>query len=642
MSKIAKFYLLKLLRNYASKWLVLIIDLCLVGVSFLFAYSIRFNISLDFNLAHAIQQLPVVLGVALISFLVVGSYKGIVRHTGIRDAFNVFLGLTFMVASLLLIDLGLKVFHVNNSLWIPRSIISIHYLLSIFTLVLSRFVFKAFFDIISMDIKNVSNVLIFGAGEAGIITYNALNRDKQSNNEIVGFIDDDPKKIGKKIDRIKIFGFDAITKDFIHKNDIQTVIISTLTIGSARLLEITEKFESMGVSIKKVPALSQWIEGSFQANQIKQLNIEDLLDRDLIRIDNPAVKAKVTDKVILITGAAGSIGSEIVRQLSTYKVKDLILVDQAESPLYDLEQELIQNGFRNFHTVLTDIRNKAKLEEVFKLYKPQRVFHAAAYKHVPLMENAPYEAIRINVLGTKNVADLAQQYKIERFVMVSTDKAVNPTNVMGATKRMAELYISTLSYFSKHTKFTITRFGNVLGSNGSVIPLFKRQLEQGGPLTVTHKEITRFFMTIPEACALVLEAGTMGKGGEIYVFDMGEPVKIFDVAKRMIYLSGLKYPEDIDIEITGLRPGEKLYEELLATGETTLPTYHDKIMIAKTSQIEFDGIKRKIDGFTRNFHKMTNMELVQMMKAIVPEYVSNNSIYEQLDNSKEITNDITA
>lgn len=632
MSKIAKFYLLKLLRNYASKWLVLIIDLCLVGVSFLFAYSIRFNISLDFNLAHAIQQLPVVLVVALISFLAVGSYKGVVRHTGIRDAFNVFLGLTFMAASLLLIDLGLKVFHVNNSLWIPRSIISIHYLLSIFTLVLSRFVFKAFFDIISTDIKNVSNVLIFGAGEAGIITYNALNRDKQSNNEIVGFIDDDPKKVGKKIDRIKIFGFNAITKDFIHKNDIQTVIISTLRIRSARLLEIMEKFESMGVNIKKVPALSQWIEGNFQANQIKQLNIEDLLDRDSISIDNPAVKAKVTNKVILITGAAGSIGSEIVRQLSTYKVKDLILVDQAESPLYDLEQELIQKGFLNFKTVLTDIRNKAKLEEAFKLYKPQRVFHAAAYKHVPLMENAPYEAIRINVLGTKNLADLAQQYKIERFVMVSTDKAVNPTNVMGASKRMAELYISTLSYFSKHTKFTITRFGNVLGSNGSVIPLFKRQLEQGGPLTVTHQEITRFFMTIPEACALVLEAGTMGKGGEIYVFDMGDSIKIFDVAKRMIYLSGLRYPEDIEIQITGLRPGEKLYEELLATNETTLPTYHDRIMIAKTSQIEFEGIKRKIDGFTRSFHEMTNMELVQMMKAIVPEYVSNNSIYEQLDN----------
>lgn len=631
MVRLFRYQVLKLLRTYASKWLVLLIDLFLVGIVFFFAYSIRFNISLDFNFVHTIQKLPVVIVVALISFLTVGSYKGVVRHTGIRDAFNVFLGLTFMVAILLFIDLGLKVFHVNNSLWIPRSIISIHYLLSIFTLVLSRFVFKAFFDIITTDIKNVSNVLIFGAGEAGIITYNALNRDKQSNNEIVGFIDDDPKKIGKKIDRIKIFGFDAITNDFIHKNDIQTVIISTLRIGSARLLDITEKFESMGVSIKKVPALSQWIEGSFQANQIKQLNIEDLLDRDAIQIDNPAVKAKVTNKVILITGAAGSIGSEIVRQLLTYKVKDLILVDQAESPLYDLEQELIQKGFLNFKTVLTDIRNKAKLEEVFKLYKPQRVFHAAAYKHVPLMENAPYEAIRINVLGTKNVADLAQQYKIERFVMVSTDKAVNPTNVMGASKRIAELYISILSYFSKYTKFTITRFGNVLGSNGSVIPLFKRQLEQGGPLTVTHKEITRFFMTIPEACALVLEAGTMGKGGEIYVFDMGDSIKIFDVAKRMIYLSGLRYPEDIEIQITGLRPGEKLYEELLATSETTLPTYHDKIMIAKTSQIEYDGIKRKIDGFTRNFHKMTNMELVQMMKAIVPEYVSNNSIYEQLD-----------
>lgn len=632
MSKIAKFFLLKLFRNYASKWMVLLIDLFLVSIAFFFAYSIRFNISLDFNLAHAIQQLPVVLVVALISFLLVGSYKGVVRHTGIRDAFNVFLGLTFMVSILLLIDLGLKIFHLTSGPFvIPRSIISIHYLLSIFTLVLSRFVFKAFFDIISTDIKNVSNVLIFGAGEAGIITYNALNRDKKSNNEIVGFIDDDPRKVGKKIDRIKIFGLDAITEDFIHNNDIQTIIISTLTIRPARLLEISEIFEKFRVRIKKVPALSQWIEGGFQANQIKQLNIEDLLERDTIQIDNPAVKAKVTNKVILITGAAGSIGGEIVRQLSTYKVKELILVDQAESSLYDLQQELVQNGFSNFQAIVTDVRDKLKLEEVFKTFKPQRVFHAAAYKHVPLMEKSPYEAIRINVLGTKNVADLAQQYKIERFVMVSTDKAVNPTNVMGATKRMAELYVSTLSYFSKQTKFTITRFGNVLGSNGSVIPLFKRQLEQGGPLTVTHKEITRFFMTIPEACALVLEAGTMGNGGEIYVFDMGKSVKIYDVAKRMIYLSGLKYPEDIDIVITGLRPGEKLYEELLATSETTLLTYHEKIMIAETGRFEFDGTKRKIDGFLRNFHQLTNMELVQMMKAIVPEYVSNNSIYEQLD-----------
>lgn len=631
MNKTVKYYFLKLLRNNASKWLVLLIDMFLVCIAFFFSYSIRYNISFEFNLANAIQQLPVVMVVALISFLTVGSYKGIIRHTGIRDAVNVFFGLTFMVASFLLIDLGLKVFHINTSFQIPRSIISIHYLLSVFTLVLSRFAFRVFFDIISTEIKNVSNVLIFGAGEAGIITYNALNRDKKSNNEIVGFIDDDPKKIGKKINRIKIFGFDAITNDFIHKNDIQTVIVSTLRIGSVRLLEITGKFERMGVSIKKVPAFSQWMEGSFQANQIKQLNIEDLLNRDAIQIDNPAVKAKVSNKVILITGAAGSIGSEIVRQLSTYKVKDLILVDQAESALYDLEQELIQSGFSNFHAIVTDVRDKLKLEEVFKTFKPQRVFHAAAYKHVPLMEKFPYEAIRVNVLGTKNLTDLAQQYKIERFVMVSTDKAVNPTNVMGASKRMAELYINTLSYFSKHTKFTITRFGNVLGSNGSVIPLFKRQLEQGGPLTVTHKEITRFFMTIPEACALVLEAGTMGKGGEIYVFDMGQSVKIFDIAKRMIYLSGLRYPEDIEIQITGLRPGEKLYEELLTTGETTMPTYHEKIMIAKTSQIEFDVIKRKIDGFTRNFHKMTSMELVQMMKAIVPEYVSNNSIYEQLD-----------
>lgn len=636
MLRIIRYNILKWMRGYASKWVVLAIDLLLVCVSYIFAHVTRFSTGFWIYSNTFLIEILIVLGVALFSFLLVGSYKGVIRHTGIRDAFNVFLGLSILLIGLSFISLTNKVFQSYVFFSVPLSILVIHYLFSCFVLIVSRFVFKAFYDIISTEIHQVKNVLICGAGESGIITYNALNRDKRSNYEILGFIDDDVSKINKKIDRIKIYSFEKINIDFITKNEIKEVIISTLKIRSSRLLEITEKFEKLKVEVKKIPALSQWIDGDFEVNQIKQLNIEDLLNRDKIVIDNPVVKSKVTDKVILITGAAGSIGSEIVRQLATYKVKQLILIDQAESALYDLQQELYQSGFENFVPIVSDIRDKFKIEQIFKKYHPNRIFHAAAYKHVPLMEKSPYEAIKVNVVGTKNLADLAQQYNIERFVMISTDKAVNPTNVMGASKRIAELYISCLSHFSKKTKFTITRFGNVLGSNGSVIPLFKKQLEHGGPLTVTHKQITRYFMTIPEACSLVLEAGTMGQGGEIYIFDMGKSVKIFDLAKRMIYLSGLNYPEDIDIQITGLRPGEKLYEELLADGENTITTYHEKILIARTQLLEYDAVKRKIDGLTRVFIDLDNNELVRFMKDIVPEYVSNNSTFEELDEVKEV------
>ncbi|WP_373941200.1 polysaccharide biosynthesis protein [Polaribacter sejongensis] len=498
-------------------------------------------------------------------------------------------------------------------------------------LILSRFIFKAFFEVLSTELDTIHNVLIYGAGDSGIIAFSALNEDKKNNYDVIGFIDDNKNKIGKKIDRVKIHNPKHITKQFIEKHAVDEVIISIQNIKPNRLLAITDKFIDLDVDVKIVPPLSKWIDGDLNANQIRQIKIEDLLDRAPIIIDNPIVQREVNDKVILVSGLAGSIGSEISRQLSLYNCKMIILIDQAESPLYDLQQELIQKGITNFVAIVSDVRDRFKVERIFKKYKPQRVFHAAAYKHVPLMEKSPYEAIKVNVLGTKNLADLSVEYKIERFVMVSTDKAVNPTNVMGASKRIAELYISCVSKKSKKTKFTITRFGNVLGSNGSVIPLFKRQIENGGPLTVTHKKITRYFMTIPEACSLVLEAGTMGKGGEIYIFDMGKSVKIFEIAKRMIYLSGLRYPEDIDIKITGLRPGEKLYEELLADGENTTKTYHDKIMIAKTQKIDNSIVKIKIDDLSLNFDKLNNSELVALMKTLVPEYVSNNSEFEILD-----------
>ena len=623
-------FFLKTLNKYASRWLVLGIDVLLVCFSFLLAYIIRFNITFNFNIEQLFVQVPIIIIVAFSSFLMVGSYKGIVRHTGTKDAFNVFLGITIYVLILTFIVIINQLFKLS-SFTIPISIIVIHYFVAVFILIISRYVFKAFYDVISTELNTIRNVLIFGAGEAGIITYGALNRDKKYNYDILGFVDDDPNKINKKIDRIKIYDFVKIDEDFVEKYDLSEVIISTQKIRPSRLLEITDKLLSLEVEIKIVPPLVTWIDGDLQANQIKQVNIDDLLNRQQILIDNPIVKKEVNNKVVLVTGAAGSIGSEISRQIASYDVSHLVLIDQAESALYDLQQELHQKETQNFTAIVSDVRDIKRMREIFKRYKPNKVFHAAAYKHVPLMEDSPYEAIKVNILGTKNIADLAIEYKVERFVMVSTDKAVNPTNVMGATKRVAEMYISCLSKQQKKTKFTTTRFGNVLGSNGSVIPLFKKQIKKGGPLTVTHKDITRYFMTIPEACRLVLEAGTMGKGGEIYIFDMGKSVKIYDLAKRMISLSGLKYPEDIDIEITGLRPGEKLYEELLADGENTLKTYHEKIMIAKTQRINYNSIIELIETLSIQKDKLSNAAIVSKLKEMVPEYISNNSKFEKLD-----------
>lgn len=631
-----KNWFLRAFEKYASRWLVLFIDITLIILSFIIAYAIRFDSTANFDTGHLFYQIPFIVTVALFSFMTVGSYKGIIRHTGMRDAFNVFIGITLMstiIAGIVLIN---NLFKIIPWFTIPKSIVIIHYLTSVLLLIISRFVFKAFYEIISTELNIITNVMIYGSGESGLITYSALNRDTKNKYEVIGFLDDEPKKVGKKIDRIKIFDGKTINKEFIEKKEVAEIIISIQNIKSDKLLFLTDRLLDLGVKVKIVPPLSKWINGDLQATQIKQVKIEDLLNRKPISIDNPIVEREVNNKVILVTGAAGSIGSEISRQLSSYKHKHLVLVDQAESPLYEIQQELYQSGVKNFTAIVADVRDKERMREIFLEFKPEKVFHAAAYKHVPLMELSPYEAVKINIGGTKNIADLAIEFNVDRFVMVSTDKAVNPTNVMGATKRVAEMYISCLSARLNHkTKFTTTRFGNVLGSNGSVIPLFKKQIENGGPLTVTHKDITRYFMTIPEACRLVLEAGTMGNGGEIYIFDMGKSVKIYEIAKRMIHLSGLKFPEDIDIKITGLRPGEKLYEELLANGENTTPTYHEKIMIAKTQEINVEYIVGHIENLCNKNLEQDNFKTVELIKTIVPEYVSNNSIYQELDEVKK-------
>ena len=421
------------------------------------------------------------------------------------------------------------------------------------------------------------------------------------------------------------------------KYDEVEVIFAIQDIDPASKSEITEEFLAMGIPLRVVPPMERWMNGELSPAQISKISIEDLLEREPIKINNQLVKNFIHGKRVLITGAAGSIGSEIVRQVLNFDPEELILVDQAESPLYDLESELtrLKSG-RKFSTHLSvevrNITNVSRMERLFRRYRPQVIFHAAAYKHVPLMEENPFKAVEVNTLGTQALADLAVKYKAEKFVFISTDKAVNPTNVMGASKRLAEVYVQSLnSLHHVETRFITTRFGNVLGSNGSVIPLFRKQIEKGGPVTVTHRDIIRYFMTIPEACQLVLEAGTMGKGGEIYVFDMGIPVRILDLAEKMIKLSGFEPHIQIPIIFTGLRPGEKLFEELLSDEETTIPTYHEKIMVARVRSHAYEEVKREFVQIRGRVNEMTNQEIVQFLKHMLPEYISNNSPFEKLD-----------
>jgi FlaA1/EpsC-like NDP-sugar epimerase len=621
-------------QRYASKWLVLFIDLITVAFSFILSYLIRFNLTLNFEVEKLVLQLPLVIGAALVSFIIVGSYKGVVRHTGVRDVYNIFNAICLSSIMVIFIVMANGQFSFLPQFTIPIAIIIVNSLIGFIGLTSSRYVFKSLYNQISGDLISSKNVLIYGAGDSGILTYGALTNHSKGNVKVIGYIDRDQKKVGKRINGVPVFTKEILNADFLAKNNIKEVIFSIQNIDSKKLRATVEGLVEFPVIVKIVPPIEDWINGVLNASQIKQVQIEDLLDRAPIKIKNSKIALELLNKSVLVTGGAGSIGSEIVRQICTYSYKSLIVVDQAESALYDLQQELKQNGFHNFIPIVADVRDKNRLNRLFEEYKPDVVFHAAAYKHVPLMEYNSYEAIKINIGGTKTVADLSVVHGVEKFVFVSTDKAVNPTNVMGASKRIAEMYIGCMQKEQK-TKFITTRFGNVLGSNGSVIPLFRKQIENGGPLTLTHKDITRYFMTIPEASQLVLEAGAMGEGGEIFIFDMGESVKIFDLAKNMIRLSGLRYPEDIDIKITGLRPGEKLYEELLANGENTMPTYHKKIKISKVRELDFAKTRSRIDELC-----ITNMffngNTVKLMKQIVPEYISKNSEFCELDAAKDI------
>ena len=617
------------------RWVIILIDLTFIGFSAILAYLLRFNFDLeDIQRNNFISGVVLTVACGLISVIVSGSYQGIVRYTGIQDGVRIFF--TVVLNSLLVCGINLVYFSNSDVNLIPYSVILISYLASFLFLFNYRLLIKYVFSFYTRGVFKNSKVLIFGSGQTGLITKHVI--DSSPSSSVFGFVEDDPRKVGKVINGSKIYkaSQEQLEELFISLN-IDELIITVKNLSIKRKNELVDICLRHQVKIRVVPPVDRWVRGELSINQIKEIHIEDLLERESIKLDNPRVSNEVRGKVICITGAAGSIGSELVRQIIHYHPKSLILIDQAESPLFEIDREIraLETGIPVV-SYIADISNEERMDSILHGHKPNMIFHAAAYKHVPMMENNPSEALLCNVLGTKILADLSIKHKIEKFVMISTDKAVNPTNVMGCSKRIAEIYVQSLNRHmdniaGNHTSFVTTRFGNVLGSNGSVIPVFKKQIEQGGPITVTHPEITRFFMTIPEACQLVLEAGVMGKGGEIFIFDMGQSVKILDLAKKMIRLSGLEPNKDIDIVYTGLRDGEKLFEELLNQTESTIPTHHEKIMIANVQEYEYTEINSYVGLFNDLIVDRNELKMVALMKELVPEFRSNYSRFEILD-----------
>ncbi len=619
-------------KSNTPRWVIILIDLFLSFIALLFAYLIRFDLKADKNLIQEEWQILsksiiIFAGIKLIIFYLFKIHKGLVRHTSTEDLRRISLALA--TSSLIFALLGIiRYFIVDEYYLFPTSVLIMEFLISVFLLAGSRFAVKLIY-LESMKIKDPEErVLIYGAGISGLITKKTIEKDLLNSVKIIGFIDDNKRLAGNRLEGVNIHHANKLEKLIIEEG-VNKVILAIQDPNEENRRRVVELCIEKEVEVQKVPSTRSWINGEFSTKQISKINIEDLLGRKPIVLDENKMKEEFSEKVIMISGAAGSIGSGIVRQLANYNPSKVILLDQAESPTYDF-QNILRAEFPRlqFEIVIGDIRNRERISRIFDIYQPSYVFHAAAYKHVPLMEDNPSESVLTNIKGTKNLVDIALDKNVQKFVMISTDKAVNPTNVMGASKRIAEIY-AQYSNAKGNTKFITTRFGNVLGSNGSVIPLFERQIEQGGPVTVTDENVTRFFMTIPEACQLVLDAGAMGEGGEIFVFDMGESVKIIDLAKKMIRLSGLEVGKDIEIKLTGLRPGEKLYEELLSKDENTLPTHHPKILKAK-ERISETSLE-EIESLINLLESQDNIEIVKKMKEIIPEFKSNNSTYEKLD-----------
>lgn len=621
------------------RWIILLIDMCIVIVSYILSIYVLYDIKGFADVSLMLKKMLVIVLFYFTFFIGNSTFKGIVRQTGIHDAIKIFkttaaayiVLMLFMVMIRAVVEKGTVT---SEFLRLPYGLLTMQFCLLLVFMIGARVVYRTIFEYLSLSARKLENVLIFGASRPGLSTYSLLKDDPRVKYHVVAFVEDQLSRIGKHLAGLKILDLTEITRDFIKRYQISEVIIAVENNDPERLQYVSDWFHQLGLELK-IMSPARILPNSSVKREIRPLAIDDLLGRKPIKLDHQEIEAEMEGKIILVTGAAGSIGSELARQIARRSYKKMILVDQAESPLYDIQQSISCSYPEHLHCIVGDVRNYVFMQKIFAEYRPDLVFHAAAYKHVPLMEANPYESIQTNVLGSKNIADLAIKYGVKKMVMVSTDKAVNPTNIMGATKRIAEIYVSSCSGKSS-TQFIITRFGNVLGSNGSVIPLFEKQMEQGGPLTLTHPDITRYFMTIPEACQLVQEAGVMGKGGEIFVFDMGKSIRIIDLAKRMINLKGYRYPEDIDIKIVGLRPGEKIYEELLANNENTIKTHHPKIMIAK---VNHDDLQQKVHSINLLCKHIVGphavlpdfMSLVRHMKKIVPEFKSQNSEFEKLD-----------
>ncbi|WP_276133199.1 polysaccharide biosynthesis protein [Polluticoccus soli] len=625
------------------RWLIFILDLVCVLFSIFFSFVLRFNFNLE---DVATYNMSLILSVALLLnaslFYLLKSYAGIIRYTNIEDTFRLLI--VNSIAAIFYFSINFIVsYSFSSILLFPISVVVINFFITNFVVITYRLLVRYCFRYYQMHQKGSEGVVakkaaVYDTSEHGLQTKKVIN-DFQSGITVVAFLDEALSRTGKLMEGIPIYNTDEQSLKKLKAEGVELLIIANRKIAKDKLNRLVDTCLHVGIKVQQVPPVQEWLNGKLDTQQLKDINIEDLLEREVIRIQNEKIHFELKGKKILVTGAAGSIGSELVRQLCGYRPTLIILCDKAETPMHDLYLEIKDNYPKtNIKAYIGDICDHVRMEHLFEIYNPDVVFHAAAYKHVPLMEDNPSVAVLNNVLGTKILAELSVEYGVEKFVMVSTDKAVNPTNIMGATKRIAEIFtqsfytnllkdIEALNKGARPTKFVTTRFGNVLGSNGSVIPRFKQQLSQGGPITVTHPEITRYFMTIPEACQLVIEAGVMGQGNEIFVFDMGEPVKIIDLAKKIIKLAGKEPDVDIKIVYSGLRPGEKLYEELLNLSENVQPTYHDKIMIAKVQEYDFGYVKEKVEKLIASAKQHYTLETVGQMKELVPEFVSANSIY---------------
>ena len=601
------------------RWGILVIDLLLCLIALGTAYLLRFNFQVPpHEVDLLLPVLPIFLAIRLASLLIAGVQRVMVRHTSTEDARRIFL--TVLGGSIAFGSVNVcRFLFIDGLYFLPRAVIIIDFMATAMLLISTRIAFKLIHLRSRGAGKSVVRVIIHGAGEAGLITKRTLDREGSVKYEVVGFIDDNPRLAGKRLEGVLVSST-AKLPTLLAEETVDQVIIAIGKPDPENRRMVVDACLAARVRVLSIPPVHDWINGQLSAGQIQEVRIEDLLGRPVIHLDQAEVRSLFVGKRVLVTGAAGSIGSELVRQLAEMGTAELVLVDIAESGLYDVQMELTdKRQGQNLKVLVADVRDRRRMEEVFATHKPQVVFHAAAYKHVPLMEAQPDEAVRTNVAGTRLIAELACAHRAERFVFISTDKAVNPTSVMGASKRVAEMVIDAQAQQCA-TVFVTTRFGNVLGSSGSVIPLFRRQIAAGGPVTVTHPEVNRFFMTIPEACRLVLEAAAMGKGREIFVFDMGTPVRIADLAEKMIRLSGKEPGSEIPIVYTGLRPGEKLYEELLATSENTLPTHHPRILIGRVATVDPASVVPAVDALLQTARNGSSSELVRMMQDLVPEY----------------------